>query len=163
MTGRLREASQGIKGATPATFRNFGESLQIASDKLTANKPFDLTAAEKVAWERTRVDLAEVAPGFNTLTDKAIAEKMMDRQWVEQAMTKARDKATAFEQLAVRAKDERARQTALINRERMMDLADQMEESLRAPRPVSTGGQGPKTRAAKRNQLSGESLNKLME
>lgn len=162
VTGRLREASQGIKGATPETFSNFGAALQTAADKVTSGKRFDLTAAEKVAWDKTRVDLAEVAPGFKTLNDKAIAEKMLDRAWVQETAAKAREKAAAFDQLAARAKDERARQTALANRERMMDLAEQMEDTLRAPRPVSTGGQGPKTRAAIRNRLiGGENQNAL--
>lgn len=123
---------------------------------------FAMTAEEKIAWNKAKADLAEVAPGFKTLTDKAIAEKMMDRAWVQETATKAREKAAAFDQLAARAKDERARQTALANRERMMDLAEQMEDALRAPRPVSTGGQGPKTRAAIRNRLvSGENQNAL--
>jgi hypothetical protein len=115
-----------------------------------------MTAAEKVAWDKTKVDLAEVAPGFKSLTDKAIAEKMMDRVWVEEAITKARQKAQAFENIATRATDERARQTALANRERMMDLAEQMEEQLGKPRPVRGTSQGPKTRSAIRNALAPE-------
>ena len=157
ITGRLREVSQDVKGATPETFQNFGASLASAADKATAGRAFDMTAAEKVAWNKTKVDLAEVAPGFNALNDKAIAAKMLDREWVAETAAKAREKAAAFEQLAARAADERARQTALANRERMMDLADQMEEGLRAARPnVSGKQQGPKTRAAKRNALRPE-------
>lgn len=155
VTGRLREASQGVKGATPETFQNFGASLASAADKATAGRAFDMTAAEKVAWNKTKVDLAEIAPGFKALNDKAIAAKMMDREWVAETAAKAREKAAAFEQLAARAADERARQTAMANRERMMDLAAQMEEGLRAARPAKTGGQGPKTRAAIRNRLMG--------
>jgi hypothetical protein len=163
VTGRFREASQGLKGATPETFSNFGAALQTAANKVTAGKRFDLTAAEKVAWDRTKVDLAEVAPGFRSLTDKAVAEKMLDRAWVEQTAAKAREKAVAFEQLAARAKDAQARQAALANRERMMDLAAQMEDTLRAPRPdISTKQQGPKTRAAIRNRLiGGDNTNNL--
>lgn len=167
ITGRFREASQGLKGATPETFSNFGSALETAATKVTSGKAFDLTAAEKVAWDKTRVDLAEVAPGMKALSDKAIAEKMMDRAWVTDAMTKAREKAAAFDRLAARAADERARQTALANRERMLDLAEQMDETLRAARPVSGGGQGPKTRAHQRNKLNmlsdQEALNKLLE
>ena len=128
---------------------------------------FAMTAEEKIAWNKAKADLAEVAPGFKALSDKAIAEKMMDRAWVEQTAAKARQQAAAFEQIAARAADERARQAAIANRERMMDLADQMEETLRAPRPVPTGGQGPKTRAHQRNKLNmlsdQEALNKLLE
>ena len=166
VTGRLREASQGVRGATPETFSDFGASLTSAAEKATAGRAFDMTAAEKVAWNKTKVDLAEVAPGFKALNDKAIAAKMMDRAWVEQTAAKAREKAAAFEQLAARAADERARQTALANRERMMELAEQMEEGLRMARPdVSGKQQGPKTRAAQRNRLVSdqEVLNKLLE
>lgn len=191
VTGRLREASQGIKGATPETFQNFGASLASAAEKLAGQptagrttrinprgaevtsaggkltpRAFAMTAEEKIAWNKTKVDLAEVAPGFKALSDKAIAEKMMDRAWVEQTAVKAREKAAAFEQLAARAKDERARQTAMANRERMLDLAEQMEEGLRMARPdVSGKQQGPKTRAAQRNRLISdqEVLNKLLE
>jgi hypothetical protein len=165
VTGRLREASQGLKGATPETFRNFGFDLASAADKVTAGRRFDLTAAEKVAWERTKVDLADVAPGFKSLTDKAIAEKMMDRAWVEDTMRKAQEKAAAFDQIAMRARDERSRQTALANREKMNDVLEALEAQLRRGRPVERGGQGPKTREFQRNQLmqSQENKNRLMD
>lgn len=153
LTG-LPEISKGLKGATPETFSNFGSALETAAGKVTSGRLFDMTAAEKVAWNKTKVDLAEVAPGFKALSDKAVAEKMMDRAWVEQTAAKARQQAAAFEQIAARAEGDRARQAAIANRERMLDLAEQMEESLTAPRPTSSGGQGPKTRAFQRNKLN---------
>ena len=153
LTG-LPEISKGLKGATPETFSNFGSALETAAEKVTSGRMFDMTAAEKVAWNKTKVDIAEVAPGFKALSDKAIAAKMMDRTWVEQTAAKARQQAAAFEQIAARAEGERARQAAIANRERMLDLAEQMEESLMAPRPTATGGQGPKTRAFQRNKLN---------
>jgi hypothetical protein len=159
VTGRLREASQGLKGATPETFRNFGADLASAADKVTAGRRFDLTASEKVAWERTKVDLAEVAPGMKALSDKAVAEKMMDRAWVNDAIKKARDKAEAFAQIEVKAKDAASRRKAAADRERMIDLLESLEDKFRAPRPVELGGQGPKTRAARRNALAPESQN----
>lgn len=155
ISGRLREASQGLRGATPETFGNFGAALETASAKVTAGKRFDLTAAEKVAWDRTRVDLAEVAPGFKTLSDKELANKMLDRAWVEQTAIKARQRAAAFEQIAARAKSDAAQRAAVANRERLLDLAEQMEYSLSAPRPVSSGMQGPKTREANRARFQG--------
>ena len=148
-TGRMREASQGVRGATPETFQNFGANLQSAAEKVTAGKRFDLTAAEKVAWERTKVDLAEVAPGMKALTDKAIAERMMDRAWVNDAVKKAQEKADAFAKIESKAKDAAVKRRAAADRERMLDLLDTLEERFRAPRPVELGGQGPKTRAAK--------------
>ena len=159
VTGRLREASQGLKGATPETFRNFGADLASAADKVTAGRRFDLTASEKVAWERTKVDLAEVAPGMKALSDKAVAEKMMDRAWVNDAIKKARDKAEAFAQIEAKAKDAASRRKAAADRERMIDLLESLEDKIRAPRPVELGGQGPKTRAAQRNALAPESQN----
>jgi len=164
ITQRYRTGSQGLKGATPATFSNFGASLETAANKVSAGTRFDMTAAEKVAWDKTRVDLAEVAPGFKSLSDKAIAEKMLDRKWVEDTAVKAREKAAAFEQIAAKAETERLRQTAIANRERMMGIAEDMEASLQTPRPVSRGGQGPKTRAFQQNRLSPdqELLNSLL-
>jgi hypothetical protein len=155
LTG-LPEIATGIKGATPATFQDFGTTLKSATDKATAGRMFDLTAAEKVAFDKTRVDLAEAVPGMKALSDKAVAAKMQDRAWVQDAVGKAQERARAFEAIAARADTERARQSALANRERMLDLAEQMEDMLRPARPVKTGGQGPKTRAFQRNMLTPE-------
>lgn len=149
ITGRLREVSQGIKGATPDTFQDFGANLATGAQKVAEGRLFDMTLAEKTAWERTKVDLAEVAPGFKALNDKAIANKMMDRQWVEDTVKKAREKAAAFEEIAARATDAQARRDAMAKRDQLLDTLDALEERLRAPRPVERGGQGPKTRAAR--------------
>lgn len=164
-TGRITESSQGIRGATPVTFSDFGSSLKTASDKVTQGKNFDMTAAEKVAWDKTRVDMAEVAPGFKTLSDKAIAEKILDREWVAKTAQKAREKAEAFKEIAKKSANMKALQEAMMKRERMLDLAEQMEESLRASRPdVSSKQQGPKTRAAFReNLMSAPDLTGLFE
>lgn len=164
VTGKLREASQGIKGATPETFQDFSRTLQTASEKISQGKAFALDATEKIAWNKAKVDIAEIEPGFAKLSDKAVAERMMDRQWAASAVQKARDQAKAFEEIAARAKDAQARATAEANRQRMMDLADTLEESLRAGRPdTSRKTQGPKTREAIRNRLveDVETKNKL--
>lgn len=155
LTG-VPEISKGLKGATPATFSDFGASLKSASDKITAGKAFDMTAAEKVAWDKTRADLAEVAPGFKSLNDKAVMAKMQDRAWVQDAIGKAQEKARAFQDIAARANTERLRQDALMKREQMMDLLETLEEQFGKARPVKTGGQGPKTRAFQRNMLTPE-------
>ena len=148
------EISTGVRGATPSTFQDFGTSLQSATDKAALGRTFDFTAAEKVAFDRTRIDLAEVVPGMKSLSDKTIATRIQDREWVQDAITKARDKAVAFDQIATRAKTRDAQQQAIANRERMLDLADQMENSLRVARPDLSGKtQGPKTRAAFREGL----------
>ena len=148
------EVSTGIRGATPSTFQDFGTSLQSATDKAALGRTFDFTAAEKVAFDKTRIDLAEVLPGMKSLSDKTIATRIQDREWVQDAITKARDKAVAFEQIAARAKTRDAQQQAIANRERMLDLAEQMENTLRVARPDLSGKtQGPKTRAAFREGL----------
>ena len=152
LTG-LPEIATGIKGATPATFQDFGTTLKSATDKATAGRMFDLTAAEKVAFDKTRLDLAEVVSGMKTLDDKALAAKMQDRAWVADAITKAQQKARAFDDIVARATTERLRQDAMVKREQMMDLLETLEGQFGKARPVKTGGQGPKTRAFQRNML----------
>jgi hypothetical protein len=154
VTGRMREASQGIKGATPETFQNLS-SLDEAAKKVTAGKLFDLTAAEKVAWEKATVDIKELGAGYTKLSDKAIAQKMMDRQWVAEAYTKAREKAAMFDEIAQRAANQQTKFDASVKRDQMLDLLTTLEDNLRKPRPTSAGGQGPKTREAIRNKLLG--------
>jgi len=161
ITGRMREASQGIKGATPETFQKLS-SLDDAAKKVTAGKLFDLTAAEKVAWDKATVDIKELGVGYNKLDDKAIAQKMMDRKWVAEAYTKAREKAAMFDEIAQRAANQQTKFDAGVKRDQMLDLLASLEENLRAPRPTSAGGQGPKTREAIRNKLvGGENKNNL--
>jgi hypothetical protein len=154
ITGRMREASQGVKGATPETFLNLS-SLDQAAKKVTAGKLFDLTADEKVAWDKTTVDIKDLGTGYNKLSDKAIAGKIMDRKWVAEAYSKAREKAAMFDDIAQRAANEQTRRDAAIKRDQMLDLLSTLEDNLRAPRPTSAGGQGPKTREAIRNRLLG--------
>jgi hypothetical protein len=163
ITGRMREASQGVKGAAPETFRNLS-SLDEAAKKVTAGKMFDLTAAEKVAWEKTTVDIKDLGPGYTKLDDKAIAQKMMDREWVAQAYAKAREKAAMFDEIAQRAANEQTKFDAGVKRDQMLDLLSTLEDNLRKPRPTSSGVQGPKTREAIRNKLAGgENKNALSE
>lgn len=204
-TGRLRSVSEGVKGATPETFADYGTNLASAIEKLTGQpyarditesklirsetrvdkktgKPleyvrrrvvgmeegrsaqaFNLTAEEKIAWDRARVDLTELDPGLKKLSDAAIVEKAMDREWAADAIRKAREKAAAFEQIAQRSRDRQAVMEAQANRERMLDLAEQLTEQLREARPVRKGSQGRKTMEFKRNQLAPKPENKLIE
>lgn len=168
ITGRFREASQGLKGATPDVIESANKAAISAAEKVRTGRMFDMTAAEKIQWSKSWLEGMPVEQGkivFSKLTPEQIANKMQDRAFVEQAIKKAQQEAVAFEQIAARAADERARQTALANRERMLDLAEQMEESLRVSRPdVSGKQQGPKTRAFQRNRLNPdqEILNQLL-
>lgn len=118
------------------------------------NQAFAMTAEEKIAWSKVKADLAEVVPGMKTLSNESILNRLQDVEWATDAVKKARDKAVAFEQIAARAKTRDAQQQAIANRERMLDLAEQMENTLRVARPDLSGKQqGPKTRAALREGL----------
>jgi hypothetical protein len=161
VTGQLREVSRGMKGATPETFQNYGTSLNSAVDKVSAGRAFDLTAEERIAFNKTKVDLEVVEPGYAKLSDKQITERMMDRQQVDALIQKARQQAIAFEQIAARAESEQARFNAMAQRQRMMDLAESLEEKLSLSRPdTSRKSQGPKTKEAKRNALAQDIENK---
>lgn len=162
VTGRLRPASQGLKGATPETFADYGTNLNAAVAKIQAGARPTLTAEEKIAWDKRKVDLAELDPGLKKLSDAAIVEKAMDREWAADAIRKAREKAAAFEEIAKRSRDRQAVMEAQANRERMLDLAEQLTEQMREARPERRGSQGPKTIAHKRNQLAPKSENKLI-
>jgi hypothetical protein len=157
ITGTYKVGGAGVKGATPEIFQaDTGASLKSATDKVAAGKLFDLDAAEKVAWERTKVDLAAVDPGLTKLSDKAVAAKVMDRQWIADTIQKVKDKAIANEAIAARATTERARQVALMEREKVNGQLADLEERFSKARPVQKGGQGPKTRAFQRNMLTPE-------
>ena len=148
ITGKFSDASVNPRD-TPKPFSNAGSSLESAAVKISNGTRFDMTAAEKVVWERTKVDVASVQPGFKALTDKAIAEKMLDREWITETVKKARDRADAYTKIAERNKKRETIQTALAERERYTDIAEQMEEMLRVSRPsTSRKQQGPKTKAA---------------
>jgi hypothetical protein len=119
-----------------------------------------LTAVEKIAWDRAKATLEEVLPGFNKLSDTQVFQKLLDRQWIADTIKKSREKeamwagkaaaeATTDRQIAA-ATEAAAKHTAL------MDLGEALETRLREPRPVAKMGQGPKTRAARLNQLAPE-------
>ena len=114
---------------------------------------FNLTAEEKIAFDKARVDLAEVVPGMKALSDKAIAAKLMDREWIQQAVVKSKEKARMLDDIIARADNERLRQDAMMKREVLQGNLELLEEQFRKARPVKTGGQGPKTRAFQRNML----------
>jgi len=159
VTGRLVPVDTTLRGATPdiQIIESTGKNLAGAADLLASGKsPALMTAEQRIAWNKTTVDLAEVVSGMKALDDKAIATKMQDRAWVQDAIGKAQDKARAFQDIAARANTERLRQDALMKREQMLDLLETLEGQFSKARPVKTGGQGPKTRAFQRNMLTPE-------
>ena len=159
-TGKLRPVDQGVKGATPETFVNYGSALESAVGKVMRGERPTMTAEEMIAWKKTRVDLAAADPGYAKLSDKAITEKMMDRKWVNDTIQKARDQAKAFEEIAARAKDAQAKRDAIAKRDQLMDLLETLESKYAQPR-LTPSPQGPKTREAKRNALAPKSENQL--
>lgn len=128
---------------------------------------FQLTAAEKVAFDRTKIDLAIIDPKFKSLSDKEIAAKMFERSSVEDLIQKAKDQAIGFEEIARRSNDQKLIFDANANRQRMLDLAEDLEANLSAPRAKEAAkvkGQGPKTREAITNRLrGGDNVNNLRE
>lgn len=156
VTGKLVPTSQGVKGATPEIWQaNTGANLKSASEKAAAGRGFDMTAAEKVAWNKTSIDLKTVSSEFSKLTDKQILAKMQDREWVQDALNKAQQKAAMYDVLERQSQDRLAQSLARINREKMLDVVEQLQDTL-GSRPSSRGyGQGPKTRAFQRGLLTG--------
>lgn len=160
MTGRLKPTT-----GEPTTLVSPVSSLASAVEKLAKNQRFAMTADEMVAWNRTAVELAELMPSMKTLSQKAIAERMLDRKWVTEAIKKAQEKDIAFENIARQSKDAQLVQQAQMARENLQDTLDMLEESLARTRPDnSRKGQGAKTREAQRNNLrSGYTNNNLIE
>jgi hypothetical protein len=144
------------------------------------SQAFAMTAEEKIAWNKAKADLAEVVPGMKALSNEAVAARIADREWTANAVASARAKVEALarqdapltEQLANRdnlrllARDieSKQRQLAKVKEDsvRIRDLADMLDETMRAARPdTSRRQQGPKTRAAKRNALAPDNQNNL--
>lgn len=161
VTGKLRSTSQGIKGATLEVVEDPSKALRSAADKVSAGQRFKLSAEEKVAWEKTKVDLAVIDSSFAKLSDKALAEKAMDRAWVAETVAKAKQKAAAFAEIERRSNDAQQVARARAERERLMDALEALEPQLGRARPTSSGEQGPKTREAIRNRLAPQNQNKL--
>lgn len=137
---------------------------------------FNMTAAEKVAWNKAKAGMADVMPEMGRLSDAEIVAKMNDRQWAATAVADARAKVEALanqerlvlEQLANRdnlkmlGAEITAKQKELANirahRASLADLADHLDKTMQAPRATSAGkAQGPMTRAAiRQNNLASE-------
>jgi hypothetical protein len=122
------------------------------------SQAFDLTSEERIAWNKSKADLAVASPELKGLTDKAIAAKMMDRQWIADTIQKVKDKALANEQIAARASTAKTIREAAIKREQLNETVEMLEEQYRKARPVKKEGPGPrsKTRAFQRNMLTPE-------
>jgi hypothetical protein len=159
VTGKMIVGAEGTRGLTPniQIIESTGKNLSGAADLLSSGKsPALMSAEQKIAWDKTKVDLAEVVPGMKTLNDKVLASKILDRQWLQETIDKAKQKAQMYADIAARSENERLRQEAMMKREVLNGTLEMLEEQYRKARPVKTGGQGPKTRAFQRNMLTPE-------
>jgi hypothetical protein len=120
-------------------------SVKTAASKVAAGQLFDMTAAEKVAWNKTKTDLQESLPALKALDSKALATKLADRIWVQETITKAKEKARGYAEIESRAANRDAQAAARIAREKLEDTVQQLQDTLQA-RPTSRGGQGSVTR-----------------
>ena len=159
VTGRLKIASEGLRGATPDLMASTGSPLASAVDKLSTGRAFAMSAEERIAWNTRKVNLESAVPGFSKLSDKAVAERMMDRQWVSDAVAKAREQARGFDEIAKRAKSADKVRAASIQRDRLMGVAEVLNEQLSNMPSTRTKTHGPKTREAQRNALRGDEEN----
>jgi hypothetical protein len=160
VTGRLKSASEGLRGATPDLMASTGSPLASAVDKLSTGRAFAMSAEERIAWNTRKVDLESAVPGFSKLSDKAVAERMMDRQWVSDAVAKAREKARGFDEIGKRAESADKIRAASIERDRLMGVAEVLNEQLSNMPSTRTKTQGPKTKEAQRNALRGAEKNR---
>jgi CheY-like chemotaxis protein len=146
-----QSASYGQRRAYVAPEPTVGQALPVepsvktAASKVAAGKLFDMTAAEKVAWNKTKTDLQESLPALKALDSKALATKLADRIWVQETITKAKEKARGYAEIESRAANREAQSAARIAREKLEDTVQQLQDTLQA-RPTSRGGQGSVTR-----------------
>lgn len=110
ITGRLRAADAGVRGATPDTVMNTGNSLAGAAEKISSGRSFAMSAEELAAWNATKVDLAKAVPEMRRLSNDAIFGKMVDRAWADKRI---RELKTEYADWAAEAgKRFREKQTA---------------------------------------------------
>lgn len=132
-------------------------SIETAVDKLANNQHFDMTATEKVAWDKAKglVEQFDDA-GAGKLSDRQIANKIMDRQWIQEAISKAKQVEAMYKDVEERAQTV---QEKIAIRERLEAVEDQLnqlgEHLASKDHKVNLQGQGPKTRAAKEAQNPG--------
>jgi len=157
--------------APPSTELPAPTSLESAATKVAESRLFDFTAAERVMWDKTKSLVQRLSDGFKSLTNEEILSKITDRNWVQGAINKVneqkqalgRSEALLADQLANRDNyrlmahevavktDQLTRLQA--ERARMNETIAQLQETLGAERPdTSRKTQGPKTKAAKKNE-----------
>jgi hypothetical protein len=76
ITGKLRQA-QPASSAMPRA-----SDISTAANKVSSGQKFAMSAEERIAWDKAKVDIESAAPQLRGLSDEAIAAKVADRQWV---------------------------------------------------------------------------------
>ena len=109
VTNRLRAADQGLKGATPSTIQSTGNNLSSAVNKISSGQKFAMSSEERIAWDKSKVDLGKAAPELRGLSDDAIASRIADRQWVSKRITELKTEyADWAKEAAMRFRSEQA-------------------------------------------------------
>lgn len=156
--GKLRPVKQAGEALPPTN------ELTSAVSKMESGQSFAMTATEKVAWKKAQSNLKLATDA--TYASKFTPEDLSNRQWLMDTVTKTRQKADAFDEIAKRATQAEAARvpgakvpsaaeiaTAKANRDRMLDFAEDLQTRLSAL-PKQKLGQGPKTRNALRDGRS---------
>lgn len=129
-------------------------SIETAVEKLSQGKNFDMTAEERIVWEKTKALVEKVESGYDKLSDRQIADKIMDRQWIEDTVTKVKQMDEMFKEVEQKALNEKDRAEMQKKREALNDSLSMLEQRLRETAYKPTGdGQGPKTRAFNRRSV----------
>ena len=92
-TGRSQEPDMPIIGTLNPTYMLSGERIKnpisevggIFGEMSKTNRSsqgFLMSAEEKIAWNKAKVNIEQAAPQLRGLSDEAIAAKVADRQWV---------------------------------------------------------------------------------
>ena len=141
VSGKLRPVEEMGTSIPPV------DTMKAAVDKISTGRSFDLTAAEKVVWDKRKVTLSQIDPQLSTLSDKQILERMNDRQWVNNAVQKIRDKEAGFAEIERRANSAQEVANARKQRELLMETADELQGKL-TRQPAPNFGMGRVTREA---------------
>ena len=164
ITGKLVPTSSTLKGATPNinVIESTGHSLKNAANKVASGKLFDMSSEERIAWNKTKVDFADADPQLKGMNDKQIANKIMDRQWVDATVKKLKEQDAAFAEMYKKAEKTKASIESAKQRELLIEKLEELQDQFSKPRKVELGGQGPKTRAAKAsNELYNQRVNNI--
>lgn len=126
-------------------------TMERAVDKVAAGQNFALSAEERIIWEKTKAAVEQVTDHTEPLSEKQIAQKMMDRTWVEEAVTKARQMDQMYAEIMKRTTDRISMMKAEKAREQLGETLDTLEQHLKetGKKVEEFTGFGPKTYKAK--------------